>query len=965
MTASLHRLAAGAEAGAYYTNNAAREAKPRNRDEYYARDGAGTWWSTGESVVRHGASIDRGSFRALCAGLHPGTGAPLVRGAGPGHWAGLDLTLTPGKSVSLLWAAGTAEQRAAIEGAHRRAVEAALGFIEREGLVLVRSGAGGKQKDRPSDLIVARYDHYTTREGDPNIHTHAVVMNVAGARHASTRYKASHLTIEPAEVFRWQHAIGAGYRAALAEALSEQGFAFRPAGRGQYEVLGVPEALIETFSKRSRQIEARVGRAASGAQKEIAALATRSSKDLVPSGEELEARWRAEFAGHDVDVWSGARSPEHDAAGERDRSTERERLPDLDPPEIAGDTPLAVAASAVFRHESVITRSDLLGGALVEAGLRGIGIAPVYAELERLERDGTLSRLGPERDEGRRWTTPCIAAVEAAMLRSANRPAERQWITKPGLDAALGRAPHLSDEQRDAVRRAASPDGISVIEAGAGTGKTTAARAIADAARASGLKVVGLAPSWVAADELAKSVGIDAQAIAKWRSDDRRGRAAALDTDTLLLVDEAGMVSMRDMAALAVAAREAGAKLVLLGDSRQLESVPGGSALRAVTEVVRQNAVMEAVRRQEVDWQRAASVVMARGDAEAGLRAYAERGHLEAVAGVDGAMGRAVERWRELRAEHGDDVLLITRRNADATRLNAAVREVLRAEGRLNGDDVALPSTDREGNVVPLPLAPGDLLRFGDTLPELRIRNGTRGTVEAVLSNADGGATLRVRLEDGRSVEQPWGVFARPAPGREARPPRAVHAYAGTAYSVQGRTAAASVHYVGAATDAREVYVALTRHRHDVRIVVERDRLDAACRQRQADPRMAPTASALHERLFAEASQYGEKANVVDYVADRGRFAATGVVTSPDERADRRGPRLLQAARALREALTTLRVREGVVVPLWRLMGNGRRLVSPLPGRLTETIRRLQRGPERDPSRERETAPNREVGIER
>ena len=965
MTASLRRLAAGSEAGAYYTNDAAREAKPRNRDEYYARDGAGTWWSTGETVVRHGAPIDRGSFRALCAGQHPGTGAPLVRGAGPGHWAGLDLTLTPGKSVSLLWATGTAEQRAAIEAAHRRAVEAALGFVDREGLVLVRSGAGGKRKDRPSDLIVARYDHYTTREGDPNIHTHAVVMNVAGARHASTRYKASHLTIEPAEVFRWQHAIGAGYRAAMAEALAEQGFAFRPAGRGQYEVRGVPEDLIETFSKRSQQIEARVGRAASGAQKEIAALATRGSKDLVPSGEEMEARWRTEFAQHDVDVWAAALSPERDRVVERDRTPERERLPDLDPPEVAGDTPVARAASALFRHESVVTRSDLLGRALIEAGLKGIGVAPVYAELERLERDGTLLRLGPERDDGRRWSTPSVAAVEAAMLRAANRPAERQWITEPGLDAALARAPHLAEEQRDAVRRAASPHGISVIEAGAGTGKTTAARAIADAARASGLKVVGLAPSWVAADELAKSVGIDAQAIAKWRADDRRGRAAALNADTLLLVDEAGMVSMRDMAALAVAARDAGAKLVLLGDSRQLEAVPGGSALRAVTEVVRQNAEMEAVRRQEVDWQRAASVVMARGDAEAGLRAYAGRGRLETVAGTNEAMKRAVERWRELRAEHGDDVLLITRRNADATRLNGFVREVLRAEGRLRGDDLALPSINREGDLVDLSLAPGDLLRFGDTLPELRIRNGTRGTVEAVRPDADGGATLWVRLKDGRTVEQPWVAFARPVPGREARPPRVVHAYAGTAYSVQGRTAAASVHYVGAAPDAREVYVALTRHRHDVSIVVERDRLDAACRQRQADPRMVPTASALEERLFVEASQYGEKANVVDFVADRAHFAATGLVTLPDERLVRRGSRLIEAARALREALASLRVGEGVVVPLWRLMENGRRLVPPLPGRLTKTIRRMQRGPERDPPRGREKAPEREVGIER
>ena len=362
---------------------------------------------------------------------------------------------------------------------------------------------------------------------------------------------------------------------------------------------------------------------------------------------------------------------------------------------------------------------------------------------------------------------------------------------------------------------------------------------------------------------------------------------------------------------------------------------------------------MEAVRRQEVDWQRAASVVMARGDAEAGLRAYAERGRMETVAGTKAAMHQTVERWRELRTRHGDDVLIVTRRNADASRLNAMVRDLLRAEGRLAPTDVALPSINREKKAATLSLAAGDRVRFGDTLPDLGIRNGTRGTVEAIVPDPATEATLRVRLDDGRVVEQPWQAFARPGPTRVPRPPRMVHAYAGTAYSVQGRTTAASVHYIGVAPDAREIYVGLTRHRQDVRIVVERDRLDAACRQRQADPRIPPTESAMEERLFAEASQYGEKANVVDFVDDRQRFVATGTVRSSDAEVDRRASRLIDAARAVRAALRALRS-HGTIVPLWRLFENGRRLVPPLPSRLAETIRRLQRGPEQDRAPERE-----------
>ena len=129
MTATLHKLGAGSTAGLYYTNDSAKEARPSRRDDYYARDGGGVWWSSGESLVCHGASIDVLSFRNLCAGLDPGSGKPLVRGAGEGHWAGLDLTFTPGKSVSVLWMACTPEQHEVIESGHLSAVDRALQFV--------------------------------------------------------------------------------------------------------------------------------------------------------------------------------------------------------------------------------------------------------------------------------------------------------------------------------------------------------------------------------------------------------------------------------------------------------------------------------------------------------------------------------------------------------------------------------------------------------------------------------------------------------------------------------------------------------------------------------------------------------------------------------------------------------------------------------------------------------------------
>lgn len=634
---SLHRLGAGPQAGEYYTGDSKREARPDRRDDYYARDGGGIWWTSSETVVRHDAAIDQASFRDLCAGIDPRTRQPLVRGSGPTHWAGVDLTMTPGKSVSVLWMAGTSEQRAIIDAAHRRAVDEALRFIVAEHLIEVRSGAGGVKRDAPSDLIVARFDHHTTREGDPNLHTHCVVLNVAGAppEARSGRYQFRHLTIDTDRVFAWQRVVGPAYRAALSRELGQAfGFRFREAGRGQWEIVGVAPEVLAQFSKRSQQIDAYAGADASSAQREIAALATRRGKDLVPTGDELEARWRDELAALAADPWAQAldRSFDGTVAQELDHDAERP----FDLPEIMGGGPVARAASQLFRHESVIDRKSLLQTSLELASLDGQALKTVEAELAELKRDGVLIPLG--RDERpAHWTTPGIAATEAAMLRAAHRPDERDWVTTEAMDNAIARAPHLSEQQLEAARQVLGRDGVTIIEASAGTGKTTTARAIVDAARASGLNVIGLAPSWVAADELAASTGIDALAIARWRHDQAGETPMPADASTLIILDEAGMVGTRDMEAVLTAAQKAGAMVLLLGDRRQLASVAGAGALRAVADVAERSAAMHEVRRQEVDWQRAATVVIAQGDSEAGLRAYEMNDRVELVSGAEAA----------------------------------------------------------------------------------------------------------------------------------------------------------------------------------------------------------------------------------------------------------------------------------------------------------------------------------------
>jgi conjugative relaxase-like TrwC/TraI family protein len=884
VTASLHALGCGRSAGAYYTEDPNREARPRLRDNYYARDDVdGTWWSTSSSIVRNGSSIDKETFRDLCAGLDPRTGEGLVRGAGERHRAGWDITFSTPKSFSILWAAGTAEQRAVLKGIQQEAVDQALQMLADERLIELRLGAGGHLREAPSDIMVAKFPHFTSREGDPACHTHCVLLNCA--RSSSPGDPTRYLTIEPRQVYAWQVVLGVAFRTTLSEKLVAMGFSVRAAGRDQFEIAGISDGLIEQFSKRSRQIKAVVRGDASAAEKEVAALATRGDKASVPTGEELERRWRQELAAFGIDPWRAAL-----AAG-RKLGLHRGALRDydFDLPEVPGGGPVALAASEIFRTESVATRKELLQRALAEASLQGSGIESVYAELAEHVASGKLVRLD-RHALPQHWTTAGLAAEEATLLRLAEERQQGSWFKPEAVEAALKHASILSEEQRQAIREVTSKDPTCVLEAGAGTGKTTLAKVVVDAAERSGLTILGLAPSWVAADELKRSTGVNAMAIARFRYEIDAGKRRPPDGKTLVIVDEAGMCGIRDMATIFRACTDHApsnqlsngtAKILLCGDRRQLASVPGGSALGAIADIIERCSTLRGVRRQAVDWQRGASVAMARGDSEAGLRAYAEQDRIEVVAGREAAEALTIKTWQDLRRLHGDDVIVVTRRNRDAVSLNLAAREILREERKIQGPDIVLPAIDRDGEIVELPLARGDRIRFGETIHSHEIRNGTRGTVEQLLQGGDGSVCLVIRLEDGRVVEDAWSGFAGQRRRRHAGVPKIVHSVAGSTYSVQGRTAPATVYHVPGATDARETYVALTRHRNDVRLVVEGERLDAICRSHQADPRLPPTRSALLEQLFSEARRYKEKKNVVDYVEDRLRFVRFGFVELP------------------------------------------------------------------------------------
>lgn len=421
-----------------------------------------------------------------------------------------------------------------------------------------------------------------------------------------------------------------------------------------------------------------------------------------------------------------------------------------------------------------------------------------------------------------------------------------------------------------------------------------------------------------------------------------------IDPNTLIVIDEAGMSGVRELEYVLRSAREAHSKVVCFGDVRQLEPVQNGGALRAVIDVVARGAVLSQVRRQELGWQRAASMVMAKGDSEAGLRAYAKNERLELISGEPEAQARVVRIWNEYRHEHGDDVLIITRRNTDAAALNKAARVVLRSEGRLLGPNLSLTSVGRDKKIGAIELAQGDRVRFGENLPNFRIRNGMLGTIERIGLDRDV-PKVAVRLDDSRLIEAEWTSLVRGQPGRLLQPPRISSAYAATAYSVQGRTSAAAVLYVAKPTDARETYVGLTRHKADAFVVVERDRLEADVRKRQTDVRSAPSETAIREQLFTEARSYAEKANVADYVLDRINFMRTGQI---DVRRETRSLNLGHVARTAQricEAAREMSTDRSLLFPVWRFVESMRQAQREVSQRVAEVVHSIRARIELEP----------------
>jgi conjugative relaxase-like TrwC/TraI family protein len=806
-----------AAASTYYTR--------QRETEYYvgSNEPDGLWYAPARAFgIVDGSSVERRSFEQLYEALDV-NGAPLLdrsrrhRDRTPAF----DVTLSAPRSVALLWAFATYDTKVLIEAAQLKAARITLAMLEREAAWARRGRDGTHIEHVP--LTAALFQHGESRPaqhadgrvfGDPNLHTHAVILNLA------TRADGTVGGLHSKIIRDFKMAAGATYHAALAHELQGIGFEIDRIGKnGIFEVAGVDDEIIRYFSARRIEIEdelANHGVASHEATALAAAItkATRSAKreDLTFRREEVWVE-AAKSIGLDLETFT-------------ESQRRREKAFDLDAAERLLSERLANLPAILTENESVIERRELLRS--ITAALVGTGLSAERAEREfdRLLRAGSFLEIGRDPLGLPCYSTPTMLAIEREVVATAQELAARTWRTVDH-DRLISRCKvaGLSAEQTEAVSAAATGAAIAIIEGAPGSGKTTTLAPIVEAYQERGCRIIATASAWRIANMLHEDLGVEARATASWITMLKAGEKV-LDQRTVLIADEAGLLSSRDMHVLLGAVAETGAKLILVGDRGQLQAIGAGSGLDLVARAVNAARVDSIVRQRDA-WAREAITDFGRGRAALALNAFADRGLLLEAEGAKAAIVTAVDTADRHRSLHqSGSTLILTKSNAAVAAISREVRERRKAVGLIKGKEVCFIASTPSGHATEIRLARGDKIRFLARNDDLGVINGTVGAVTKVAERRDlfASSDSPIRLEvdvAGRQLVFDPMVLAD-VKGR----PRIGWAYASTIHGAQGLTVDHAVVYLDPNCSRHDAYVAASRARLSTTLVIDAKSID-------------------------------------------------------------------------------------------------------------------------------------------
>ena len=886
----------------------------------------GVWWNpAGLLGLADGGAVDAADFTRIYHGFDPRTEDRLTRNAGSKTRSpGIDITFSADKSISALWAIAPREMRDEIAEAHNEACRQALEDVVRAhcGWTRTRPGGGDIELIR-AELVGAMFQHGTSRSDDPQLHTHCLIFNATRA--ADGKYRALYT---PA-MFRWMKAAGATYRHALAWHLQERlGVEMERYGRdGAFtRVAGMPEDLVREWSKRRRTIEAMADDMGFSTNSNAAAAAAinKMTRKAKTSGEGEDLRhvaWDLE-AGAFVEDRESLVASVTGKDIQLDQETLREATVRLE--KLPGEL---TEHEAVFRVPDIVERSmnatagvmdPMAARTAVERVLRNDEVVELDMPTHSIEADAGLThtRVFSTREEiGMEEAVADMAAAAVADRRSSLDAATIE--TK--VNRLLSEGYPLSAEQVAAIRYGAGPasGGLSIIEGAAGAGKTTTLRPVTDLYRENGYTVIATAVAWRTAVSLGNDCACSPYSVDKLLRLVARG-ALTLDEKTVIVVDEAGMLSTRQAHHILQFAREHGCKVIAAGDTRQHQPIGAGPGLRLMREAAG-GVRVDQIRRQRPDledilvhvhglseedarfraglmgdqerarvvsdyeamamkpsfvpWQIAASEALRDGDAAETIAAYAAREKLHLGSDLEETLTHLVDDWQAWRkANPGRSSTVIARTHDEIRVLSHLMRERTLA-GTGHDERVVVQACRARADdtrAVPLEIARGDLLRIGTTVWAKRLFNGTIVEVADFKVVNRGAENERVLINGRSEYGESVSFFVDEIVDYYGRV-RLDHGYAMTVASAQGRTVDAAFVLADDRAAQPTVYPAFTRHRDHLSIHVNQAPIAATLSEwRPEDQADEPVSrEAIHAHLARAWSRVDPKVAAHDHMSER------------------------------------------------------------------------------------------------